>query len=330
MHHGRRPSLFRTFSGATNAGLLLKKPPETPVPMKIQPLPPFKALIAFEATARLGSFTRAADELNVTQGAISRQIGLLEDMLGAHLLDRTTRSVRLTPTGEQYFQSSREALLALAEATQVVKRWQGDQQVTVATSTALASLWLLPRIPEFNDAHHGIDLRIVAFDHVKDYGKLECDLAVYYCKSPPASIKSTPICSEEIFPICSPAYLARCPELRRAEDLAACTWLWLDDSERDWVSWPEWFRRLDLAPATPRNRINLNSYAMVIQAALSGQGVALGWGNLIDPYLKAGTLIRPVPETLKTDGQFLILEPSGPHERRKSVGSFRDWLLSLQ
>jgi LysR family transcriptional regulator, glycine cleavage system transcriptional activator len=298
--------------------------------MRIQPLPPFKALVAFEATARLGSFTRAADELNVTQGAISRQIGLLEDLLGAHLLDRTTRSVRLTPTGEQYFQSCREALLSLADATQLIKRWHGDQQVTVATSTALASMWLLPRIPEFNESHEGIDLRIVAYDHVKDYRKLECDLAVYYCKSPPEYIKYTPICNEEIFPVCSPAYLARHGALTRPEDLASCTWLWLDDSERDWVTWGEWFRRSGLPAVTPRNKINLNNYSMVIQAALSGQGVALGWRNLIDPYLKDGTLVRPIPETLQTEGQFLVLEPTGPHERRKSVGSFRDWLLSLR
>lgn len=298
--------------------------------MRIQPLPPFRALVAFEATARLGSFTRAADELNVTQGAISRQIGLLEEILGVNLLDRTTRSVRLSPTGEQYFQSCREALLALADATQQIQRWHGDQQVTVATSTALASLWLLPRIPEFNDSYGGIDLRIVAYDHVKDYRKLECDLAVYYCKSPPEHIKYTPICTEEIFPVCSPGYLARHDGVHRAEDLGNCTWLWLDESERDWVTWTEWFRRVGLAPVTPRNKINLNNYSMVIQAALSGQGIALGWSNLVDQYLKNGSLVRPVPETLQTEGQFLILEPAGPHERRKSVGIFRDWLLSLK
>ncbi|TVO68822.1 LysR substrate-binding domain-containing protein [Denitromonas ohlonensis] len=298
--------------------------------MKIQPLPPFKALIAFESTARLASFTRAASELNVTQGAISRQIALLEDMLGAHLLDRTTRSVCLTPTGEQYFQASREALLALAEATHQVKRWHGDQQVTVATSTALASLWLLPRIPEFNQRHNGIDLRIVAYDHVKDYRKLECDLAVYYCKTAPPDIKSTPICGEAVFPICSPDYRSRHPMLATPQDLAQCTWLWLDESERDWISWTEWFRRLGLPPVIPRNKINLNSYAMVIQAALSGQGVALGWSNLVDPYLKAGTLVRPIPDALQTEGQFFVLEPTGPHERRRSVASFRQWLLSLE
>lgn len=298
--------------------------------MKIQPLPPFKALIAFEATARHGSFTRAAEELHVTQGAISRQIAILEDMLGAHLLDRTTRSVSLTPTGQQYFQASREALLALAEATDQIKRWHGDQQITVVTSSALASLWLLPRMPEFNEAHEGIDLRIVAYDHVKDYRKLECDMAVYYFKNPPEGIKCTPICREEIFPVCSPAYLARHSQLVTTQDLAYCTWLWLDESERDWVSWTEWFRRLGHDPVTPRNKINLNNYAMVIQAALSGQGVALGWRNLVEPYLEAGTLVRPVPDTLETQGQFFVLEPSGSNERRKAVACFRDWLLSLK
>ncbi|AWI74917.1 LysR family transcriptional regulator [Parazoarcus communis] len=298
--------------------------------MKIQPLPPFKALIAFEATARLGSFTRAASELNVTQGAISRQIAVLEDMLGAHLLDRTTRSVCLTPTGEQYFHSAREALLALADATHQIKRWHGDQQVTVATSTALASMWLLPRIPEFNELHEGIDLRIVAYDHVKDHQKLECDLAVYYCKSLPGGMKSTPICNEAIFPICSPAYLARHPNLSSPQDLANCTWLWLDESERDWISWTQWFRQLNLPLVTPRNKINLNNYSLVIQAALSGQGIALGWHNLVEQYLNAGTLVKPIADVLETDAQFLVLEKPGPHERRRSVACFREWLLSLK
>lgn len=297
--------------------------------MKIQPLPPFKALVAFEATARLGSFTRAADELNVTQGAVSRQIALLEEMLGAHLLDRTTRSVCLTPTGEHYFQGAREALLALAEATQQVKRWHGDQQVTVATSTALASLWLLPRIPEFNLQHPGIDLRIVAYDHVKDFRKLECDVAVYYCKTPPTGMNSTPICAEAVFPICSPAYLARHPGLAELKDLGGCTWLWLDESERDWISWNDWFRRLGHPSIKPRNKINLNNYSLVIQAALGGQGVALGWRNLVDQYLKAGTLVRPISDMVETEGQFFVLEQHGPHERRKSVSSFRRWLLAL-
>ncbi|MEO7938843.1 MAG: LysR substrate-binding domain-containing protein [Burkholderiaceae bacterium] len=298
--------------------------------MRIQPLPPFKALIAFESTARLGSFTLAAAELNVTQGAISRQIALLEDFLGAHLLVRTTRAMCLTPTGEQYFQASREGLLALADATHQVKRWHGDQQVTVATSTALASLWLLPRIPEFNEQHEGIDLRIVAYDHVKDYRKLECDIAVYYCKTPPSDMKSTPICSEAIFPICSPAYLARHPGLATAQDLAGCTWLCLDESERNWINWAEWFRQLGLTPPLPRNRINVNSYSLVIQAALSGQGVALGWRNLVDPHLKAGTLVQPIPDILATAAHFFVLEQPGPHDRRKNVGRFRDWLLSLE
>lgn len=298
--------------------------------MKIHPLPPFKALIAFEATARLNSFTRAASELNVTQGAISRQIALIEDMLGTHLLDRTTRSVCLTQAGEQYFQASREALLALAEATHQVRRRHGGQQVTVATSTALASLWLLPRIPEFNRCHEGIDLRIVAEDHVKDLRKLDCDLAIYYLKEPPQDINSTPVCHEEVFPVCSPDYLSRQPALATHQDLAHCTWLWLDDSERDWISWREWFRRLGLPPLTPRNKINLNSYTMVIQAALSGQGVALGWSNMVEPHLKAGTLVRPISDVLKTEGQFFVLEPKGPLKPRQEVCDFRQWVLSLK
>jgi DNA-binding transcriptional LysR family regulator len=295
--------------------------------MKIHPLPPLNSLVAFEAAARHLSFTLAAQELNVTQGAISRQVRLLEDYLGKTLFERTTRAINLSPTGSQYYDTVRDALMQVAQVTGEIRHWRGAQQVTVATSTAMASLWLLPKVAEFQRDNEEIDLRIIAYDHVKEFARLDCDLALYYCRTPPKDIQVTPLFSEEVFPVCSPGYLAKHPELHGPQQLAACTWLWLEDPQRDWIGWPEWFQQLGEKAPEPRRRININSYSMLIQSALSGQGIALGWSNLVDNHLQSGALVRPVETVLKTEAKFCLLEPQSRGVSRQSVQRFRSWLL---
>lgn len=296
--------------------------------MKIQPLPPLNSLVAFEAAARHLSFTLAAHELNVTQGAISRQVRLLEDYLGKTLFERTTRAINLSPTGSQYYDTVRSTLLQLAQATGEIRHWQGAQQVTVVTSTAMASLWLLPKVAEFQRDNEEIDLRIIAYDQVKDFSRLDCDLALYYCRTPPQDMQVTPLFAEEVFPVCSPGYLAKHPALSSPQQLADCTWLWLDDPQRDWIGWSEWFQRLGLKNIEPRRRININSYSMLIQSALSGQGIALAWSNLVDNHLQTGALVRPIDTVLRTDAQFCLLEPLRRGAMRQSVKCFRAWLLA--
>ena len=294
--------------------------------MKIDPMPPLNSLVAFEAAARHLSFTLAAEELNVTQGAISRQVRLLEEYLGRPLFERTTRRIDLSPTGEQYFQSIHEALMQVARATGTIRHWKGAQQVTVYTSTALASLWLLPKVTEFQRANEEIELRIVATDNVTDLSRLDCDLGVFYCRTPPKGIAVTPLFPEEVFPVCSPDYLLKHPGLQAPADLAACTWLWLDDPQNGWIGWQEWFRQLGCKPVEPRRRININSYSMLIQSALAGQGVALAWSGLLGNHLENGALVRPIDAVLKTDAQFCVVEPDRG-VWRQSVKRFRSWLL---
>lgn len=296
--------------------------------MKLQPLPPLNSLVAFEASARHLSFTLAARELNVTQGAISRQIRLLEEYLGKPLFSRTTREIALTTTGRDYCEVVRESLQKVAHATAGVRHWQGTQQVTVVTSTAMASLWLLPRVSVFKNLNDEVDLRIIATDAMNEFSRLDCDLALYYCRSEPSNAKVTPLFAEEIFPVCSPAYLARNPQLANPQQLGEATWLWLEDPQSDWIGWQEWFYRNGLKATEPRNRININSYSMLIQSALAGQGMALAWSNLVDDHLSNGTLVRPVDTVLRTDARFCLLEPTGRSANRQSVNRFRQWLLT--
>lgn len=294
--------------------------------MRIQPLPPLNSLVAFEASARSLSFTVAAKELNVTQGAVSRQIKLLEEYLGQTLFERNTREVSLSRVGNEYFETVQSLLNQLASATGEIRKWQGSRQVTVMTSSAMAALWLLPKVADFQRIHEDIDLRIIAHDHVRDFSRLDCDLSLYYCKTPPAGMVVTPLFHEEVFPVCSPAYLAKNPHIKDIERWDAATWLWLDDPQRDWIGWPQWFEYLGHAAAVPRHRVNINNYSMLIQSALAGQGIALAWSNLIGDHLETGLLVRPTDHILRTQAMFCLLE-------RPSIGGsslvkhFKEWVL---
>jgi len=296
--------------------------------MKIHPLPPLTALVTFESAARHLSFTESAEELHVTQGAVSRQVRLIEDFLGEKLFERNTREVSLTATGSRYYEAIMPALQQIAWATGKLTQSRSTRTLTVMTSSAMASLWLLPRVGEFQRTHEDIDLRIVAYDQVKDHSTLECDAALYYCRTPPRDMKVTPLFSEEVFPVCAPGYLASHPQLSRFDSLHESTWLWLDRSQRDWIDWEEWFKLLGHTPRTPRQSITINNYSMVLQQAITGQGLALGWSNLISDHLETGALIRPVDTILQTDAKFCLMVPSNRPGNHALAAEFSDWIMT--
>lgn len=295
--------------------------------MKIKPLPPMNSLIVFEAAARHLSFTKAADELNVTQGAISRQIRQLEEYLGKELFIRANRNISLTPTGLQYYQTIYSALLDVAKATAEIKKWQGEHQITVATTNAMAALWLLPKVAAFQKNNEGVDLRILTTDNISDLHKMDFDLALFYCRVPPPGMRVTTLFPGEVFPVCSPNYLTQFKADSSPEEIFGKTLLYLDDSRKDWVTWPEWFEEVNYPLIQPKNRVNINNYPMLLQAAINGQGVALAWGSLVDDYLQSGVLVRPVETVLLTQVNFNMLEPGDRGVIPSSVKQFRSWLL---
>ncbi|KHM49580.1 MULTISPECIES: LysR substrate-binding domain-containing protein [Pseudoalteromonas] len=295
--------------------------------MKINPLPPLNSLVAFEASARHSSFTIAAKELNVTQGAISRQIRQLEEYLGKAIFIRASRSIHLTPTGLQYYQAISRSLVDISDITGQVKKWQGDKKITVATTNAMASLWLLPKVAEFQNLHDDIDLRILASDNEVDLNRLECDLALFYCRTQPANMNITTLFCEEVFPVCSPSYLEKIGSPTKPEDIFTKTILHLDETQMGWVNWEEWFAGVGLEQLEPRNRININNYPMLLQASINGQGIALAWGSLVDEYLQSGVLIRPTEHVLTTGSKFSMIEPNNRGRMPTSVKHFREWLL---
>ena len=295
--------------------------------MSIKSLPPLHSLVVFEAAARHLNFTRTAEELFVTQGAVSRQVRLLEEFLGKELFIREKRSLRLTNVGEKFYHNVRKSLLILSTTTEEILQKEDDFQVTIATSNAMASYWLLPRFREFQHLYPYVDLRITAVDSLKAMHQSEFDIALFYCRNPPEDFQATPLFNEVIFPVCSPSYLAQNP-INEPKDILNSTLLSLDVSE-DWFNWKDWLldSGLSLHPTNPR-QIKINSYLLLMQAALNNQGVALGWSNLVDEYLKSGLLVKPLDKALVTNSQYYLLEPLQQETRRSAVQHVRHWLLS--
>ncbi|MCP1290832.1 LysR substrate-binding domain-containing protein [Chromobacterium sp. S0633] len=292
----------------------------------MKPLPPLYTLIAFEAVARLSSFTQAAGELNLSQGAVSRQLQLLEDYLGCKLLQRGTRKVELTPAGEQYLSEVRSALEQLAGATASLMHWQQDKQVTVACSTALASLWLMPNLSAFRQAQPDLSIRILANDNIQELQAFEFDLGVYYFRQPPKDADAVALFDEHMYAVCSPGYLPAGPAQPAA--LLDETLITMDGGQRDWFNWPQWFAAQSIAWRPAARQLSVTNHHLAVQAALAGQGVALAWGHLIDSYLASGALVMASDAKVTMSGAFYLLLP----ERRRpkpATRLFADWLASL-
>lgn len=295
--------------------------------MRIKPLPPLNSLVAFESAARHLSFTRAADEISVTQGAVSRQIRLLEEFLGIRLFDRDTRNLHLTTIGAQYYETVRNSLHDISHSTRAILQHSRDEQVTVITSYAMASFWLLPRYNEFQEDHPEVDLRIVSVNSFKDVSHFEYDLALFFRAIPPKDLDVTPLFGEKAFPVCSPKYLERNPRLANPKNLEQATLLTLEDNE-DWVRWRDWFATSEIEVPTNIRRIKMNNYPLLIQAALNGQGFALGWERLVDDYLASGLLIRPIATEVSTMSQFYLMRPKMVRRQKRGAEQFCEWLAS--
>ncbi|QNX86597.1 LysR family transcriptional regulator [Acinetobacter seifertii] len=298
---------------------------------KIKPLPPMHSLIVFEVVARHLSFSQAAMELNVTQGAISRQIHQLEEYVGKELFIRANRKVHLSPSGLQYYKDIYEALLSVATATSKIMKWKEDHQVTIVTTKAMATLWLMSRVISFRE-HHEIDLKILTIENISGLNKIDFDIALFYCNYPNSmeNMEVTPLFDEEIFPICSQNYLNKLGQSPSLDDLFGKNLLYLDELQKDWISWSEWFEAVGYPNFIPKNRINSNDYPMLLQYAINSQGVVLGWTSLVDEYLNNGSLVRPIETVLHTQNKFCMLQPLHRGIISTSVKKFRNWLLNGQ
>ena len=236
-------------------------------------LPPLTALPAFEASARLLSFTRAAEELMVTQAAISRQIRVLEEFLGKKLFDRHHRRIRLTPEGQRFQHSVAVALDLVAGSAGDLRGQAMDTDLTIAADISMAHLWLMPRFSRFREAFPDITVNILASEQEADCLKDHVDLALLYGNGDWPGFDAHLLVREEIFPICSPNYLEGRSPIQTLDDLKGEVLLDLRGERWDWVDWRQWLTEKDVCVPESAQFIGFNNLPLLIQATCRGQGI---------------------------------------------------------
>jgi LysR family transcriptional regulator, glycine cleavage system transcriptional activator len=286
-------------------------------------LPPLNALRSFDAAARHGSFTRAADELCVTQGAVSHQVKALEIELGVKLFNRERHGLVITEAGREFLSVVRDAFDRIALGTERLVSRQRSGALTVSTSPDFAAKWLVNRLGRFADAHPEIDLRVSATMHHVDFAREDVDLAIRHGNGDWPGLDAVNLCGEELFPVCSPALLKSRRGVHSPEDVLQFPLLHLDD-RRDWSRW------LEVAGAAGEGLLHgpiLNHASMLIDAAINGQGIALARTTLVAADLIDGRLIRPFQIALPLKNTYWIVCPRATSMLPKIV-AFRDWLLA--
>jgi LysR family transcriptional regulator, glycine cleavage system transcriptional activator len=291
-------------------------------------------LRAFEAVARLLSFGAAAEELYLTQSAISRQIKSLEEELGASLFLRGTRSVQVSPDGQILLRAVEPWLAKLDTSVQQIRRSRSRRRVSVATFASFGSLWLLPRIEAFQREHPDIDIRVSAHDAIADLDDPELDLALRYLSPGMVPAGGVHMFDETLTPVVSRALweqirLGNAPPLATAADLAQHTLAEEDDDRpsTEFLSWRHWLAAQGHAGLQPRRWLYLNFTYQQVQAALAGHGVALARVPLVFEALQRGELVEPFGVPGRVGSPFSYWMVVAPTSRSRSeVMEFGAWV----
>lgn len=286
-------------------------------------LPPLNSLKVFEAAARHLSFTRAAEELFVTQAAVSHQIKAIEEFLGLKLFRRRNRSLLLTEEGQSYFLDIKDIFSSIAEATDKVLERSEKGALTISLPPSFAIQWLVPRLADFNQQEPDIDVRIKAVDSDDNFLTDDVDVAIYYGRGSWPGLRIDKLYQEYLIPLCSPGLLMSNKSLTCLADLKHHTLLH-DTSRKEWK---QFVKKNDIEGVNVNHGPIFSHTTMVLQAAVHGQGVALGNNVLAQPELDAGRLVSPFDEVLLSKNAFYVV----CHESQADTGriaTFRDWMIA--
>jgi DNA-binding transcriptional LysR family regulator len=289
-------------------------------------LPTLDFLRGFDAAARHLSFTRAAEEMFLTQSALSRQIKTLEDEIGVALFERGHRELKLTPAGETLRRTAHAVLAEVAQAVTSMRSRGDTQRVTVSTTAPFASLWLIPRLSRFREAHPGAEVFVSADSRMVDLDRGEVDVAIRYTADDRAPAQAMRLFGERMFPVASPRLRK---SLRRPQDLSRQVLLHLEDPKGrlPWVDWSLWLAASGLQELQPAGNLRFSQYDLLLQAAMDDQGVALGRSPLVDHWLAAGKLIAPFPNRYQAPRSYFVLRGSHAAERPE-VEAFVAWVVA--
>ncbi|QGX38878.1 transcriptional regulator GcvA [Permianibacter aggregans] len=284
-------------------------------------LPPLNSLRAFEAAARNLSFTRAAEEIHVTQAAISHQIKALEDFLNVKLFTRKNRELLLTDEGQMYWPVIRDVFEKLADATERVRAKVAAGPLSVSVVPTFAVQWLVPRLSRFSELHPEIDVRLKASDAEVNFHDDNVDVAIYFGDGSWSDLHVERLLEEFLFPVCSPQLAKGSKPLKTPADLSQHSLL----HDESFDGWRRWLNYVG-AKSVRWNRGPVFSHtAMVLQAAAHGQGVALAHSVLAQNDLASGRLVRPFDQMLPLEEGYFLVCPRAAADRPKIV-AFRQWL----
>jgi LysR family glycine cleavage system transcriptional activator len=281
-------------------------------------LPPLTTLRAFEAAARLGSFSRAAEEISVTHSAVSHQVRALERALGTALFHRKGRRVALTQAGRHFADRVGAALRDIAEAAHFIRRRERDNVLTISTLPSLAARWLLPRLGRFMELHPQIAVNVHTSLTLVDLERDEVDLALRFGAGSWPGLEAHKFMDDEFFPVASPRLNGgRLP--RRPADLAKFRLMRSSDEP-----WAPWFRAAGIKLDEPRDVFNDSS--LLLQAAVDGRGVALARRTITEDELRAGRLVKLFDIVIPAHGANYLVWPKG--KLSPNAALLRDWLLA--
>jgi LysR family glycine cleavage system transcriptional activator len=295
----------------------------------LQPrLPSLDLLKGFEAAARLLSFTKAGDELFLSQSAVSRQIQELEEQLGVPLFERRHRALELTEAGKALYVASAQVLATMRAVTGRLRAGRGRQTLSVTTTQSFASLWLIPRLAGFTRTHADLDVRISAETRVLDLERDGLDLAIRHGPATLAGTDAVRLFGERVFPVCSPKLMkdAKRP-LREPADLRHHVLLQYDDPDgrHPWMHWKTWLEIERLTDLRPAGNLSFSGYDQIIPAAIAGHGVALGRSPLVGKMITSGELVAPF-RRIADPARAYYAVVSKSSSGRPEVTDFVNWL----
>jgi DNA-binding transcriptional LysR family regulator len=289
-------------------------------------LPSLDLLVGFESAARHLSFTKAGEELFLTQSAVSRQIKELEDQLGVTLFQRRHRALALTEAGHQFYAAASQALSTMRSATERLRAKTGRKALSVTTTHSFAALWLIPRLAGFTRDHPDMDVRITADIKMVDLERDGFDLALRHGPASLAGPGATRLFGEKVFPVCSPKLLRKNP-LQKPADLKNHVLLSYDDPDvrHPWLHWKTWLEVERIADLKPAGTLSFSGYEQIIPAAVAGHGVALGRTPLVKDLIADGQLVAPFKSQADpARAYFAIVSKNAA--ARPEVTAFVEWL----
>ncbi len=288
-------------------------------------IPSMTALLVFEAVARQSSFTLAAQELGVTQAAVSKQIRYLEETLETRLFHRLHRAIKLTSEGYVLYAVTTDSLQRMANVFDKIIEGITEQEIVLASTSAFSQLRILPRLSALRLNHPDLQLRLITHVLTPDLRADDIDLAVRYGDGKWDDGTSVFLFDEEVFPVCSPGWLATHAAPSRADDFLHVKLIDSDATLEGWMTWNGWFKAMGDERPKLKYALRCSSYTDTVQAALQGHGVALGWNRLLEPMLARGELVRLTPCVVRPKEAYYVVIPNG-RQITPLIHALVDWL----